>query len=183
MLYVFAFDRVGVAVGDLFFVDPQPESGQEGAERGVRLEVRLMERPPLTGSIYSSQTIVADRPVWRADLLESVDGPMGSFDRTHHHPQFKGWEPCPRVFEPAMSADPVAFVGEQLADLDALLAGAGLDASAVGPDDAAQLRAAVPEIVAVVQRLLDGVHAGELATAPVVDGRADLGDSVRSSWL
>ncbi|MFN8027697.1 MAG: hypothetical protein U0W40_15445 [Acidimicrobiia bacterium] len=104
---------------------------------------------------------------------------MGSFDRTHHHPQFKGWEPCPRVFEPAMSADPVGFVGEQLADLDALLAGAGLDASAVGPDDAAQLRAAVPEILAVVQRLLDGVHAGELATAP----GADLGPSVRSSWL
>jgi len=183
MLYVFAFDRVGVAVGDLFFLDPQPESGQEGAERGVRLEVRLMERPPLTGSIYSSQTIVADRPVWRADLLESVAGPMGSFDRTHHHPRFKGWEPCPRVFEPAMSADPVGFVGEQLSDLAALLAGAGLDESAVGPDDAEQLRAAVPEITAMVQRLLDRVHAGELATAPLVDGRADLGPSVRVSWL
>jgi len=30
-----------------------------------------------------------------------------------------------------------------------------------------------------VQRLLDRVHAGELATAP----GADLGDSVRASWL
>jgi len=176
---MFAFERVGVAVGDLFFVDPRPEVGQEGAERGVRLEVRLMERPPLTGSIYSSQTIVADRPVWRADLLESVAGPMGSFDRTHHHPQFEGWEPCPRVFEPEMSADPVGFVARQLSDLPALLEGAGLDATAVGPDDAAQLRAAVPEITATVQRLLDRVHEGELATAP----GTDLGDSVRASWL
>jgi len=179
MLYLFAFERVGVAVGDLFFVDPQPETGQEGAERGVRLEVRLMERPPLAGSIYASQTIVADRPVWRADLLESVSGPMGSFDRTHHHPQFKGWEPCPRVFEPDMSADPVGFVARQLSDLPTLLAGAGLDETVVGPEDTEQLRAAVPEIAATVQRLLDRVHSGELATAPGVD----LGDSVRASWL
>jgi len=179
MLQLFAFDRVGVAVSDLFFVDPEPTPGQEGAERGVRLEVRLMERPPLTGSIYSAQTIVADRPVWRADLLESVAGPAGSFDRTHHHPRFKGWEPCPRVFEVEMSADPVGFVGKQLSDLDTLLAGAGLDASDVGPDDAAQLRAAVPEILTVVQRLLDGVHAGELANAP----GHDLGAGVRASWL
>jgi len=117
--------------------------------------------------------------VWRADLLESVSGPMGSFDRTHHHPQFKGWEPCPRVFEPDMSADPVGFVARQLSDLPTLLAGAGLDETVVGPEDTEQLRAAVPEIAATVQRLLDRVHSGELATAPGVD----LGDSVRASWL
>lgn len=176
---MFAFERVGVAVSDLFFVDPEPEEGQEGAERGVRLEVRLFERPPLTGSIYASQTIVADRPIWRADLLESVAGPMGSFDRTHHHPRFKGWEPCPRVFDEDLSARPVEWVGERLSDVAALLEGAGLDDSAIGPTDARQLRDAVPEITATVQGLLDRVHAGELATAP----GADLGPSVRSSWL
>ena len=49
MLYAFGFERVGVVVGDLFFVDPDPGPGQEGAERGVRLEVRVLERPELRG--------------------------------------------------------------------------------------------------------------------------------------
>ena len=36
MLYVFGFERVGVLVGDLYFVDPRPAKGQDGAEHGVR---------------------------------------------------------------------------------------------------------------------------------------------------
>ena len=44
MLYAFGFDRIGVVVGDLYFVNPDPAPGQEGPERGVRLEVRLLER-------------------------------------------------------------------------------------------------------------------------------------------
>ena len=69
MLYVFGFERTGVAVGDLYFVDPNPPPGQEGAERGVRLEVRLLEHGPLPGSPYSARPITVARPVWRADLL------------------------------------------------------------------------------------------------------------------
>ena len=57
MLYVFGFERTGVAVGDLYFVDPDPPPGQEGAERGVRLEVRLLEHGPLPGSPYSGRPI------------------------------------------------------------------------------------------------------------------------------
>ena len=30
MLYAFGFERVGVLVGDLYFVDPRPAKGQEG---------------------------------------------------------------------------------------------------------------------------------------------------------
>ena len=63
MLYAFGFDRVGVVVSDLYFVDPSPASGQEGAEHGVRLEVRLLERGELKGSIYSAQPIGIGRPV------------------------------------------------------------------------------------------------------------------------
>jgi hypothetical protein len=37
MLYAFGFEQVGVVVGDLYFVDPNPREGQEGAEHGVRL--------------------------------------------------------------------------------------------------------------------------------------------------
>ena len=41
---------------------------------------------PLQGSIYAARPIEIGDLIWRADLLESVDGPPGSFDRTHHHP-------------------------------------------------------------------------------------------------
>lgn len=90
MLQVFAFDKIGVVLSDLYFVDPNPGQGQEGPERGVRLEVRILSQGQLNGSIYSARPIEVGEPVWRADLLESVDGTPGSFDRTHHHPQMRG---------------------------------------------------------------------------------------------
>jgi len=181
MLYTFGFERIGVVVGDLYFVDPDPSPGQEGPERGVRLEVRLLERVPLEGSVYSAQPIRIDRPVWRADLLESVGSPPGSFDRTHHHPRFVGWEPGGRTFEPAMSAEPLRFVGDQLRQLPALLERAGIAPDSVGPDDAAELAGAADEIVATTARLLQRVHAGELATGPAEGLDSPAG--VRAGWL
>ena len=59
MLYAFGFERVGVLVGDLYFVDPRPAKGQEGAEHGVRVELRVLERGALKGSICSAQPIEA----------------------------------------------------------------------------------------------------------------------------
>ena len=41
MLYLFGFDEIGVVVGDLFFVDANPGPGQEGAEKGVRVELAV----------------------------------------------------------------------------------------------------------------------------------------------
>jgi hypothetical protein len=178
MLQLFGFERIGVVVGDLYFVDPQPHPDQEGAERGVRLEVRFLERGDLPGSIYSAQPISIDRPIWRADLLESVDGNPGSFDRTHHHPEFREWEPGSRTFDVQMSADPIAYVGSRLRDLRGLCVGAGIDPSSIPATDADQLRAAVPDILAVVSRLLAGVRAGVLARPPLEGGT-----SVRAGWL
>src|ERR1700722_994163 len=132
MLYAWGFERVGVVAGDLYFVDPDPSPGQEGAERGVRVEVRLLDRPPLTGSIYAAQPIVIDRPVWRADLLESVASPPGSRDRVHHHPQFRGWEPGRRQFDQALTDDPTGWLAKRLADLPELLAGAEIEACTGG---------------------------------------------------
>jgi hypothetical protein len=179
MLQLFGFERIGVVVGDLYFVDPHPTPGQEGAERGVRLEVRFLERGELPGSIYSAQPITVGRPIWRADLLESVEGPFGSFDRTHHHPAFREWEPGSRVFDRDMSADPVEFVGARLRDVDGLCAGAGIDPSQVPTADVEELRRAVPDILAAVRRLLDDVYAGRLAQPPSTEALT----SARASWL
>ena len=189
MLYAFGFERVGVVVGDLYFVDPKPIKGQEGAEHGVRLELRALGRGELKGSVYSAQPIEVGAPIWRVDLLESVAGQPGSFDRTHHHPAFTGWNPGHRVFVPELSADPMGWLGGKLADLDSLLASAGLPAEAAGPDDAADLRRAAPEIVDVTRRLLDRVRSGELGNpppgAPSPDGAAAGGEQVlvRAGWL
>ncbi|HUB20772.1 MAG TPA: hypothetical protein VMA97_00030 [Streptosporangiaceae bacterium] len=54
MLYAFGFERVGVLAGDPYFADPRPAKGQQGAEHGVRVELRLLERGALKGSIYSA---------------------------------------------------------------------------------------------------------------------------------
>jgi hypothetical protein len=184
MLYAFGFERVAVVAGDLYIVDPDPLPGQGGPEQGVRLEVRLLERRPLQGGIYSAQPIAVDRPIWRADLLETVDHP-GSFDRAHHHPRFVGWDPVRRVFEPDLSADPVGWVGTRLSDLDGLLGAAAVDpdevgatdADAVGATDADAVRAAVPEILDAVRRLLHLVRSRE----PAASG--DDGVAARISWL
>ncbi len=70
----------------------------------------MLERRPLQGGIYSAQPIGVERPLWRVDLLESVDSPPGSLDRAHHHPAFDGWEPGARHFVPELSAAPVEWL-------------------------------------------------------------------------
>ena len=166
MLYAFGFERVGVVAGDMYIVIPDPLPGQEGAERGVRLEVRLLERGELRGSEFSARPIEIGRPVWRADLLEAADGPAGSLNRAHHHPAFRGWDPGRRVFDPALTASPVRWVADQLCDLEGLLERAGVPADDVTAADARSLRGCLPEITDTVGRLLRQVRGGELAVPP-----------------
>jgi hypothetical protein len=197
MLYAFGFERVGVLVSDLYFVDPAPEKGQEGAEHGVRLELRILQPGALQGSIYSAQPIEVGQPIWRADLLESVAGRPGSFDRTHHHPVFGGWEPGSRVFVRELSADPLGWLSGKLADLAELVASAGFPADVIGPDDAESLRSVTPEIVDATRRLLEKVQSGELGRPPRDETLAGAGASgngasrqsaaepvsIRAGWL
>lgn len=179
MLYAFGFEQVGVLVSDLYFVNPRPLKGQEGPERGVRLELRVLERQPLKGSIYSAQPIVVDQPVWRVDLLESVGSPRGSLDRAHHHPAFDGWEPGERYFVPGLSEAPLEWLAGRLSDLDRVLAMARVPRGTAAPGDAAALRHAVPEIIDVVRRLLTRVASGELGRPD--DDRELV--SARIGWL
>ena len=179
MLQAFVFERVGVVVGDLYFLDPNPHPGQEGAEHGVRLELRVFDRGDLKGTIYSAMPIEVGRPIWRVDLLEAVDGKPGSFNRTHHHPKFNGWDPSPRQFLRELSSDPLGWLGGQLADLPAVLDRADVAADVADPSDAASLRDIAPAIVGVTGMMLDKVRAGELGLAPA----ADAVDSIRNGWL
>lgn len=180
MLYMFGFERSAVVLSDLYFVDPNPRPGQESPEHGVRLEVRLLSPGKLKGSIYSAQPIEIGELIWRADLLESVDGQPGSFDRTHHHPRVnKGWEPGQRVFERELSAFPVEWVGAKLADLEGLLAQAGAGGQPADAPDAQALRNTLPEILNALTRLLDQVRAGELGR-PASDEPVA---SARVGWL
>jgi hypothetical protein len=185
MLYAFGFERVGVLISDLYIVLENPSPGQEGAEHGVRLEVRLLERGELRGSAYSARPIEVGAPVWRADLLETVDGPPGSFNRSHHHPVFTGWEPGSRVFSDDVKAGPVQFVADQLSDLQGLLERSGLGDDHEAAADAESLRRCVPEILETVERLLARVRSGELAAAtePAAVPADQFLAPVRVSWL
>ena len=178
MLAAFGFETLGVVVGDMFFVDPSPMTGQETPERGVRLELRLVDRADPRGSIYAGVPITFNRPVWRVDLFGSTESPPGTLDRAHHHPRFDGWEPGRRHFVPELSADPVSWLAEQLADPATVLARAGVEPDEVTEADKTGLAAAAPEIVAAVKRMLDAVRDGDLAPAPPEPVAA-----ARTGWL
>ncbi len=178
MLQLFGFERVGIALADLYFVDAAPLPGQHGAERGVRLELRVLERQALEGSEYSAQPVRIGRPIWRVDLLESVGAP-GSFDRTHYHPRFEGWEPGARVFDADLSADPFGWLAARLSVLEELLEQGGMTAEVAGPLDALALARATPDIVAAARGVLGQVRAGELARPPAVEPTV----TTRLGWL
>ena len=178
VLWTLTFDRAGVAISDLYFVDPNLDQGDDGAERGVRLELRIFERDELKGSVYSAVPIRIDRPIWRVDMLETVDSAPGSLNRAHHHPKFHGWDPGMRVFDEELSADPRSWIRKQLADIEGVLERAGVAADELGPDDVESLRAAADKIAAELDEQLAAVAAGKAGLAP-----PEGGDFVRQSWL
>jgi hypothetical protein len=101
MFAAFGFEAMGVVVGDMFFVDPTPNEGQETPERGVRLELRLVDRAEPQGSIYAGVPIAFTRPVWRVDLFGSTESPPGTLDRAHHHPGSTGGSPGAGTLSPS----------------------------------------------------------------------------------
>ena len=177
MLWTLAFDRVGVVMSDLYFVDPALDQGESGAERGVRLELRRFERDELKGSVYSAVPIRVDRPIWRVDLLETADSEPGSLNRAHHHPRFYDWDPGQRAFVEELSASPLTWVRDRFAAIEEVLDEAHVDPAELG-DDVDSLRAAGPAVVAQLELMLGEVAAGRAGLAP-----PEHGDFVRQSWL
>jgi hypothetical protein len=160
MLQAFCFGTLAVTLEDLYFVDPDPLPGQEDPERGVRVELRLMEASPWRGSIYAAQRTVVDTALWRADFFESITGGPGSKDRMHHHPTMVENEPCPRVFDTALTDDPFSWLETRLADLPE---------ACLSPEHkagVAELLANSAQIVAAANDMLERVRANELALTP-----------------
>lgn len=155
MLFMFGFEVNCIVVGDVFFIDPQPRPGQEGAEAGVRAEIRRLQRSQLRGSVYSSQPIAIAEPIARFDLFESFPDGRGTKDRVHYHPSMKGWEPGHRVFDAEMTANPVEWLYKRLADAPRYF-------DVRESDDVAAMAARADEVVGRVEELWNEVRAGSL---------------------
>jgi hypothetical protein len=169
MLSSYCFDKVAVTVEDIYFLDPVQRSDNEGPERGVRVELRLIERLPHQGSVYAAQPFLMGTAIWRADLLESVAAGPGSADRMHFHPLMTDGEPGSRVFDAAIPADPIGWLTDQLRGLEELLVGKVEHIEDFGTD-AEALRVESAHISAAVSTTLERVRAGELAQEPSLGG-------------
>jgi hypothetical protein len=165
----FCFDKTAVTVEDIYFLDPVQKVDNEGPERGVRVELRLIEHVPHAGSVYAAQPFLMGTVIWRADLLESVAAGPGSADRMHYHPHMTDSEPGNRVFDTAIPADPIGWLTQTLSGLEDLLVGK-VEAPHEFAADAAVLRREAPHIGAAVATTLERVRAGELALEPVAGG-------------
>jgi hypothetical protein len=118
-------------------------------EHGARVELR--ERPPRPhrGSESAAQVIAVDRPLWRADLFDRLADEPGTFGAAHYHPRFNGNEPYGRTWDPALTADPWQWLGDQFATVGA---GSGHDPWPVDPQDAAEWPGLADQVVALAQR-------------------------------
>ena len=141
MLHIFALSRCAVLVRHWFEIDLDDAS----MEHGARIELRELAVQPHRGSESAAQVISADRPLWRADLFDRLADEGGSFGAAHYHPAFSGDEPCGRVWEPALTADPWSWLGDQLASPAAV---PGRAARSLDSEDAIQLRGLAAAVVA-----------------------------------
>jgi hypothetical protein len=130
MLQAFLFSRVAVVVRHWFEIGLK-----DGVmEHGVRLELRLLEPQARRGTESAAQRFVLDRPMWRADLFDRLDGSAGTFAAAHYHPTFTGNEPCERVWDSALKEDPWHWALEQLADIGTLCEHNGVPRDTVAED-------------------------------------------------
>ena len=120
MQYILALSRSAVTIRHWFEINLDDAS----MEHGARIEIRELPCHPRRGSESASQLIAVDRPLWRADLFDRLADPPGSFSAAHYHPRFTGNEPSPRCWDAALSADPWAWLGDQITSLGTAAGGA-----------------------------------------------------------
>lgn len=146
MLHAFVYNEVAVLVRHWFEVSLEDSH----LEHGARIELRQRTPQPHRGTESAAQRIVADQPLWRADLFDRVDGVRGGFEAAHFHPRFLGVEPCERHWEDAVKAEPWVWLHERMSDVAGIVADS-VPALNVSPADDEQIRADAPAIVIAAQ--------------------------------
>ena len=144
MLHMFAFSRCAVLVRHWFEIDLTDAS----MEHGARIEVRELVAHPHRGSESAAQVLTADRPLWRADLFDRLSDEPGSYTVAHYHPHFSGDEPSARAWDPALTADPWRWLGDQISALGAT---AGREPWPIDPADGQELARYADQVVATAQ--------------------------------
>jgi len=145
MKHIVALSRTAVIMRHWFEIDLNDAS----MEHGARIELRELTEHAHRGSESAAQLITADRPLWRADLFDRLADQPGSYAVAHFHPQFSGNEPCPRHWDPALTASPWQWLQDQFASLGAV---GGRPAWPVTAEDAAGLRGLAPGIVSLASQ-------------------------------
>lgn len=145
MQHILAFSHSAVVVRHWFEIDLDDAS----MEHGARIELRELAPQPHRGTESAAQAITADRPLWRADLFDRLADPPGSYGVAHYHPGFAGNEPCPRVFDPDLTADPWRWLRGQFANLGA---GPGSKEWQLEPADTRELSGQADVIVALARQ-------------------------------
>ena len=115
MQHILTLSRTAVIIRHWFEIDLDDAS----MEHGVRIELRELAAHPRRGSESAAQLVTVDRPLWRADLFDRLTDAPGTFGVAHYHPRFGGPEPCPRVWDPKLTADPWSWLEDQFARLGA----------------------------------------------------------------
>ena len=144
MLRAFIFAQTSILVRHWFEIDLKDSS----MEHGARVEVRHLDPQPHRGTESAAQRFVVDRPIWRADLFDRLNGVPGGFEAAHHHPVFDGVEPSARVY---LDEDPWEWLRDRLGDIEKTCAAAGPPAEIAA--DAEAVRESAAEIVAAAQAL------------------------------
>ncbi len=142
------FERLAVTLARIDFIDPVLAHESDARERGVRLEIRLVETTS-AGSIYASPERRLLPAVCRVDLLESASYAV---DRMHWHPVMDDGEPGDRTFDLTMVDDPLRWLEEHLLRTDVLLARSGVPMDDQVDVDIEEIRMVVPDIVAAAGR-------------------------------
>lgn len=147
MLHAFVYNEVAVLVRHWFEID----LADSHLEHGARVELRLLDPQAHRGSESAAQHIAVDRPIWRADLFDRLDGVPGDFSAAHFHPHFDGAEPSGRHWDGEINADPWGWLQGRLCDVAGIAGTAGVTLrDAAGETE--RVCADAPEIVAAAQR-------------------------------
>jgi hypothetical protein len=150
--------RSAVIVGPIAATTEYWEETQADGTRETGCRVQLRRVREVKPSVPPPQPRrdavfwAVEEPIWRADLFTTV-GSATPFDAAHYHPTFTGLVPCDRMGDPAIEADPYAWIERRLSDVPAMLAEAGYPELAAEVDPAT-LRQAMPAILATIRTTL-----------------------------